>query len=260
MHWLKTISWLFSAQHHQLQKPQSPEAAPPTMASLPWCQKELALLLSAQQSGRPCYAQYQGSDVTMQSLILGFDVGSDQLVLDEFVPSPAAGVIDRQLIVRLGSATALLQLQVLVTGRMTFGAHGALAAKVICKTFNETPIQARPVVFSRQHAPAIDLLLPMNPLLRGQVLEISTDELLISAPASAKPSLYTRKGQCKIRFAEQFSLQCAVTIKSLRFVRKPSRHSIVHATFEGLTDEQSEQLAYFTRQLRSSGGQSPQAA
>lgn len=262
MHWLKISSWLLKARHHQsmLQEPQPLDLAQAVAPRLPWCQKELALLLSAQQSGRPCYAERRGSDLTMQSLILGFDVDSNQLLLDEFVPSPAAGVIDRQLTVHLASSTAVLQLQVLVTGRVRIGAHAALATTVLCKSFVDGPKSEPSVVFNRQQAPAIDLLLPMNPLLRGQVLELSSEKLLISAPVTDRPSLYTRNGQCRIRFAEQFSLQCAVKIKSLRFVRKPSRHSIVHASFEDLTKEQTEQLTYFTRQLRSSGGQNPQAA
>lgn len=261
MHWLKTISRLLSAQNHrrELHERQPLEFINPTGPTLTWCQKELVLLLTAQQSGRPCYGRCQGSDLTMQSVILGFDVANNQLMLDEFVPSPAAGVIDRLLTIRLASAAASLQLQVLVTGRITFGAHAALAATVICKSFERAREPEPAVFFTAQQSPSIDLLLPMNPILRGRVLELSTERLLISAPVTNKPSLYTRQGQCQIQFAKQFHLQCTVKINNLRLLRKPNRHSLVHATFADLTEEQTEQLGYFIRQLRSPG-QNPKAA
>lgn len=233
---------------------------PRPQAQLEWTPKEIGALLDAEKRSQLCYATCQEYNATLQSVILGFDLRGSQLLLDDFFPSPAAGVCDNKLTLSLPTVLGSLCLEVEIIERVTFSGGPALVAHISKKRVYPTGRPLARVAFCKDRAPAVELLLAMTPLMHGHVVNLSHSGLLMSCAVAQKPSLFTHHGACKIAFSEQFRLQANARVHHVSFHRKPFRHSLLRIEFYDLNTEQKDQLDAFIQQFEVTAEHSPQAA
>lgn len=225
-----------------------------------WAPEEIDALLDAARYSRLCYATCEQYNAPLQSVVLAFDMNENQLLLDEFFPSPATGLIDTNLTLTLSTPVGALYLEVKVTQRVTFAGGPALVARVYSKGVHPDIRQSARVAFAKGQAPAIELLLPMTPLMRGHVVDLSPNGLLMCCPSARRPNLFTHKGECKVMFDEHFRLRANVRIQHARFIRKPFRHSMLRVAFCNLPADQKEQLAAFLVEFESATAHRHRAA
>lgn len=263
MSWFKELKTrLLQAGKSQPERPSSRswllEARP--QPQLLWTTNEIGILLDAEKRSQLCYAISQEHNATLQSVILGFDLGGNQLLLDDFFPSPASGMGDNHLTLTLPTSLGALHLEVEIIERIRFGGDPALVARIHKKTLYPEGKGRSRIAFDKNQSPTIELLLAMTPLMHGHVLDLCQTGLLMSCAATQKPSIFTHHGTCKIVFTTHFCLSTKVRIRHLSFHRKPFRHSLLRVEFEHLDDEQKDQLAMFIRQFENTAEQSFHAA
>lgn len=218
---------------------------------LEWTPTELSILSHAAKHSCLCYGVCDEYNASLQSVILGVDVDENQLLLDEFFPSPAMGLIDANLTLSLNTPTGALYLGITIVRRVAFAGGPALVAHITAKSTHQTVIQTATVAFAKDQAPAIELLLPMTPMMCGHVVELSPTGLSMYCAATRRPSLFTHSGECKITFSEHFRLKANVRIQHVAFSRKPFRHSLLRITFCSLPADQKEQLQAFLMEFKS---------
>lgn len=221
---------------------------------LHWTPEEVDALLTAEKHSHFCYATCPGHSATMQSVVLGFDLSSEQILLDQFFPTPASGLTDQILTVTLPTTAGTLSLDIDIKEKIVFAGSAALVANIQRKSLHKDQHQLRQVVFDKKHAPAIELLLPMTPLMSGHIVNLSEHALLMSCPARERPNLFTHDGECKIVLNDQVTFKARVRIKQVHFNRKPFRHNMVRLIFRDLSADQLEQLREFITQLGAVNG------
>lgn len=237
---------------------ESPPLRPHDSAYRPqrlhWNPQEVDALLIAEKHSRLCYATCPGHSVTMQSVVLGFDLSNEQILLDQFFPTPASGLTDQILTVTLPTAAGILYLDVEIKEKIVFAGSAALVASIQRKSMHENRHPLRQVVFDKKHAPVIELLFPMTPQMSGHIVNLSEHTVLMSCPAREKLNLFTHDGECKIVLSDQIAFRTRVRIKQIHFNRKPFRHNMVRLAFRELSVDQLEQLRAFITQLGTVNG------
>lgn len=214
-----------------------------------WSEAEIEALTTAKRKTLFCYASSASLPNVLQSVVLGLDLNRNRILLDEFFPSPAAGVMERTLDLSVPTSDGFLHLEVEIVDKLVRSAHPSLVAKVLSKRFSHGRNAAAKLTFAEGRGPAIALLIPMVPLMRGHVIELSHEGLIASVPQAHRPTLHTRAGACSLFIDGGLEVKTKVQVRQLFFHRKPFRHSSVHLKFEQLQTEQREQLIAFIAQF-----------
>jgi hypothetical protein len=262
MNWLNILKAWFGKQHQpqylERQKYWTMELHP--KRPLEWNQDEIAALLTAEQGAHFCYVHELDDKPPLQSVVLGFDLSCQQILLDEFFPSPAPWLFDQVLTLSLPTRLGVLRLDVEIREKVTIAGSSALVANIIGKAIHQDRRLHPRVAFAKQYAPAIDVLLPMAALIKGHAINLSEAGLLMTSGLDHKPEIFTQMGECKITFTEQFTFVAKMRIKELHFHRKPFKHNSLRIVFTDLTAEQKDQLREFISRIHSLSHRSQQTA
>ena len=241
----QTVAGIEPPGAHSLSLENSPKT------HLDWSSQEIGALLAAEKSAHFCYASHPQYKSPLQSVILGFDLSNNHILLDEFFPCPASGLIDQILTLTLPTILGVLRLEMEISEKVILDGQAAFIAHIRNKAILQDRRQSSRVAFAKDQAPAIELLLPMSPLIHGQVIDLSDNGLLMAYPSPQKPDFFTHSGECKILFNEQFTFKALAKIKQVRFNRKPFRHNLLRISFCALEQEQKDQLQMFIHRYQS---------
>lgn len=225
---------------------RSPWQLSPQPNSPDWRPEEAAAILAYEHALQRCAASdHRGHH--WQTMVLGADLNAGQILLDEFFPAPPAEVLAGQvpITLQLVGRPGVLEVEVRLMKPQWVSGQRAYLATVLGKQFTDNRTQIPSVQFARNQAPQAQLLLPLTPLLKGHVTELSRGGFTMTVYAHAKPELLARIGDCQLRFSDQFLLKTTAQVKSLQFNRKPCCHLQVHGQFQQLSNEQRDNLKQF---------------
>lgn len=250
--WLRSLNKLWQAKNLK-QNPSLPKEGDLWHLSLQarapdWRSEEVAALLAYEHAHQRCVvSDHRGH--YWQTLILGADLNAGQLLLDEFFPAPPAEVLagHEPITLQLVGRPGTLELEVRLLKQQWVSGQCAYLASIVNKQFSESRNQTPSAKFVRSQAPQAQLLLPLIPLLKGHVTELSRRGFTMTVYTHAKPELTARSGDCQLRFSDQFLLKTTAQIKRLQFSRRPCCHLQVHAQFQQLSTEQQDNLGQFLR-------------
>lgn len=211
-----------------------------------WQDGEVAALMAYEHAHQRCAAtDHRGQ--YWQTLILGADLNAGHLLLDEFFPAPPAEILAGEvpITLQLVGQPGILEVEVRLTKPYWISGQRAFVGTVIGKQFSENRNLCPSVRFARGQAPQGQLLLPLSPLLKGHVTELSRGGFSMTVYTHAKPELLARIGDCQLRFSDRFLLKTSAQVKSMQFSRRPCCHLQVHGQFQQLSNEQSDNLKQF---------------
>ena len=236
---LKTItispSSLLPTQHWDL----------PTAPVLRWTAGETRVLLDAEQSKTICSISDHSRDTPMQTVVLGCDPSAHQVLLDDFFPRPLVSPVGGRFKLQLPMGQGLLLLQLVVRDEIRVAATPAYVAEVVDKMVVKDRRQNQRLQFSSASAPRIDLLVPFSPRLRGHLLDLSEGGFAMVYYGASKPKLFTRSGDCRIDFDQNFVLRTTVQVLQVRPRRKPFHHTVIRVRFSDLSSAERDRIAAF---------------
>lgn len=246
--WLnKWQSWF----HKPSQAVEPPAPAPDTRfwslnhQPLQWETAELDLLRDCERRTTLCTAIQESTGDHLQTLVLGFERDTGRILLDDFFPARQHPLPGQKLQLSMASRAGVLVLEVVLRDTLWIGQNPAYVAEVLNKKrLSDRRIHPR-VVFEGPGGPSVDLQLPLTPARRGQLLDLSARGCAITCFGPHRPQLYSRRGQCRIRFSEAFVMTADLQVTQVSFQRLPCRHTLFRARFQALPLAAQEQLMAF---------------
>lgn len=224
-----------------------------------WETTELDLLRDCERNTTLCSVTQDSTGVTLQTVILGFERDTQRILLDEFFPTSQSLLFGQKFQLSLPSRAGILVLQVVVRDCIRVARNPAYVVEVLDKKrLSDRRVHPR-LTFAGGGAPSVDLLLPLTPALRGQLLDLSAKGCAITCFGPQKPQLYSRKGQCRIRFSEAFVMTVDIHLIQVNFQRRPCRHTLFRARFQPLALSTQEQLLTFIHSYECLQGKHAQA-
>jgi hypothetical protein len=216
-----------------------------------WEVGELDLLRACERHTTRCTATQESTGDTLQTVVLGFESDTQRLLLDEFFPVHQLPLPGQKFQLSLASRTGILILEVIVRDSIWIARNPAYVVEILGKKRLSDRRALPRVVFAGRDAPNVDLLLPLTPALRGQLLDLSAKGCAINCFGPQKPQLYSRKGQCRIRFSDACVMTVDIQITQVSFQRQPCRHTLFRARFQPLPLATQEQLSAFMHSYES---------
>lgn len=226
-----------------------------------WQSEEIAMLLEHEHRRPTCLVYLRSQDSVYQTILLGFDLSSNHLLVDEFFPSPSVErLLQQPMRLRLRSTAGELDLTIVLQERISLQGGRAYMARVLAKELHTGQSKRLSIGFSQALAPSVQLLLPMGPTLKGTLLELSSERFVMRAYGPRKPVVNTPTGECTIYFNQHFTLNTRVTVKNVSFHRKPCCHTEIRAAFRALNEDQGNQLSSFIQSMHDNAHTHHQAA
>ena len=246
------VAW-FNRWQRWFGKPQGASGAAPDFWNLThsnplrWNLAETGILLQCERNNVFCSVVEEPTGESRQTVVLGFDLDTNQLLLDEFFPRPAHLVPGQRLQLNLPSTHGLLVLSVIMQDPILVTTTPAYVVEVMEKQLlRDRRVHPR-VEFAGSSAPKVEMLLPLTPSLRGQLVDLSASGFSMWSVGAHKPALFSRNGHCRIHFADQFVLSVDVRLQQVRFRRRPCHHTVFRARFCQLADAERDRLQAFIR-------------
>jgi len=256
--WLNKWQRWFRAPPPQIVPAPIPEPGVWSLRQQPlliWETAELDLLYNCERNNTLCSATEDASGETLQTVVLGFEHDTQRILLDEFFPAHhQRNFLGQKFQLCLPSRGGVLVLEVIVRDAIWIAQNPAYVVEILNKKrVSDRRIHPR-LTFSGPETPSVDLLLPLTPALRGQLLDLSSKGCAITCFGPQKPQIYSRKGQCRIRFSETFVMTADIQVTQVNFQRRPSRHTLFRARFQPLPLTTQEQLLTFIHSYESLTG------
>jgi hypothetical protein len=201
--------------------------------------------LDCEEKKTICSITDQVRDTPMQTVVLGCDPITHQVLLDDFFPRPPVSPVGGRFQLHLPMGRGLLLLQVVVRDEIGVAPTPAYIAEVVDKIVVKDRRLSQRLQFSGSSAPRIDLLVPFSPRLRGHLLDLSEDGFAMVYYGATKPKLFTRAGDCRIDFDERFVLRAKVQVQQVRSRRKPFHHTVIRIRFSELTAVDRDRISAF---------------
>jgi len=217
----------------------------PTSAPPSWSPAETRILAQCEHSKTICTITNSSHGTPLQTVVLGNDPATNQLLLDDFFPRPATSPVGDRFQLSLPMGKGLMLLQVVVREEMRAAPAPVYVAEVVDKTTVTDRRQSQRLCFSSAMAPRVDLLIPLSPRLRGHLLDLSEGGFAMVFYGAAKPKLFARAGDCRIEIDEDFVLRPKVLIQQVRTHRKPFPHTVIRLRFVDLAAADKDKLATF---------------
>lgn len=216
-----------------------------------WSRAEITALVMYQRRHTRCTVTSCTSERQWQTVILGFDLTNGEILLDEFFPAPPATVIagEQELSLILTAEQGLMELKLRIVRRIGTGRHASLLAKTHQHALHPCHRTGLSMEFARHLAPRIEFLVPMVPLIKGHISQLSPDGAVLDCYMAEKPKLVTFEGHCSINFDDRFQIDTSAKVHQVHFSRSPYRHCQIHLIFDGLTPEQRNQITAFLTTL-----------
>lgn len=221
---------------------------------LVWDSGELDLLRDCESHTTLCSATEETTGEVMQTVVLGFERGTQRVLLDEFFPARSRVLPGQKFQLSLPSRAGVLILEVIVRDSIWVARNPAYVAEILAKKhLRDRRVQSR-VAFAGTAAPKVDLLLPLTPAMRGQLVDLSPKGCAIACLSPQKPQLFSRRGQCRIHFSDTFVLAADIQVTQANFQRQPCRHTLFRARFLALPVAGQEQLLAFIHSYETLAG------
>ncbi len=216
-----------------------------TAAQPNWSPSETRILTQCEHSKTICTITNSSQDIPLQTVVLGSDPVTNQLLLDDFFPRPTTSPVGGRFQLSLPMGKGLMLLQVVVRKEMRAAPAPVYVAEVIEKATVTDRRQSQRLYFSSSMAPRVDLLIPLSPRMRGHLLDLSEGGFAMVFYGAAKPKLFARAGDCRIDIEEDFVLRPKVQILQVRTHRKPFHHTVIRLRFTDLAAADKDKLASF---------------
>ncbi len=215
--------------------------------SLNWQADEIDMVLSAEKNKILTTARPLNRLDIHQTIIVGVDLNSNSLLLDDFFPRLQQPTTGTQYTLTLISDEGALVLKIELDQKIPIHGGPCLLAKILEKQRISDRRQHPRTEFLTDHMPRVRMLAPMVGEIKGVVRNLSTGGLMILSHTRSKPLFYTPTAELTLEFDENYCVKSKVHIKSLKFIRKPHRHCLIGALFVGLSEEQKDQIDTFIR-------------
>lgn len=211
----------------------------------PWSSDEVSIALRCEQHKPMCTVRSLTDGDAYQTILLGLDLDNNLLLLDDFFPKIT--LIKRfapMQIILIGDA-GILALTIIPEESFELNSKPAMLVRITNKLcLSDRRIHQR-TSFQEHFSPKVTLLVPMSGELKGNLQNISCGGLMMRCHASNKLEFHASTGECLLEFNEAFTLNVRVKIKTVKFFRKPYRHSFIRLIFTDLNSHQQDQIQLF---------------
>lgn len=212
---------------------------------LDWSGDEAGILLRAERNKPFCHAKFVNTEEQFQTVLLGFDLKADQILIDEFFPVPKSSLLNTRFELTITAPEGLLVLEVTTKEKVYMDSQPSFVLSVLSKKrVNDRRLNPR-IQFTRNIAPKIELIIPMSGLIKGHLIDLSTEGLTMNFFGAQKPQLMSSSGECTLHFSDQVKLRVKMRIKQVSFSRKPCSHTMLRMLFRQTSDTQNDQLHAF---------------
>ncbi len=210
-----------------------------------WNNEETSILLEFEKIKPFCHTRFAGSDDKGQTVLLGFDLKMNQLLVDEFFPLPKPELLRRSFDLVMSAPQGILILHVEIKETVYLESQPALLLQILNKKIVQDRRLNPRVQFSRNTAPKLDLLVPLCGPLKGHLLDLSNTGLTMVVFGPNKPELISNTGECTLYLSEHIKIKARMRIKQINYNRSPSNHTTLRIMFTQPSDSQNDQLSAF---------------
>lgn len=215
---------------------------------LKWDSKEIDLLLQCEKYKSFCTAQFHNSTDAVQTVLLGLDLNSNSLLLDEFFPRSPLSRSHQTFTLTITTQSGILVIDAMIDETIYLRGGPALLCEVRSKRFSRDRRSNSRIQFPKDNAPSTKLVLPLLGQLTGTLIDLSPEGLMMQCYTEKKPTLYSQTGDCTVHISELFILCAKIRVKTVRYKRRPYCHSVVRAIFEELSQHQKDRISAFIQQ------------
>lgn len=224
----------------------------PLAPTLCWEAEQTEAIRKCEKQRTFCSVIDPANGDVMQTVILRFNQTTHQVLLDEFFPNPGFSPIGGRFQLNIPAENGLLALQIVVRRQADIENAPAYVAEVVEKS---STAQKRPIHWTRfkgMATPRVELLVPLTPMIAGQLLELSEDEFSMAFCGSDRPRFHARKGECRIYFSDHFVLHTRVQIQQALACRRPFHHTLLKVSFCEMKTTEKDRLLSFLQNFADS--------
>ncbi len=220
-----------------------------------WLPQEAELLLDQmdKQLGLQVYLATQ--DNARLSTLLGFDLCNGELFLDtiqysSYYELKAMCELDPTVKVVIELKQGAYIMEGKIAELQNRGRTYCVSVLIQRAIFSSCKRVQERVYFEKNYRPKVQLCPPWEPAVNGELVNLSPIACQIYLPGQdVRPKIKNRQAQFKVKFNDQFEMDCTSDVLQSKFLRQPCCHNILRLKFYGLNPPQQEQIKTFVHTL-----------
>ena len=195
------------------------------------------------------------NEKTLQSLIIGFDIRTDSLLLDSIYPNPVgliSEILDRKSMVvisipfHLNSKHCYYNISATISEIKNNSSGHIIAARIVTREISTSRTNHSRLSFNRKFRPRVELYDDSQRYFNGWLCDLGQDNCLIEFNgADARSSLQNKTVSLVVQFNPQFEIKIKGRVVSTKFYRKPSCHNQLRIQLFDITMDDQIQINTF---------------
>lgn len=210
-----------------------------------WSEGEARILLQWEREHRSVHAELENARHAFQTLIIGVDLASNQLLLDALFPAPpVAQMISEQpfwvtLPLAQGDFRLCVQARDLLPGR-------ELLVDIVATQFAARSAEVHELAFQDERSPRAQLRINSGQSLSGRVRTLTSRGATLALPISVvrEKAAPGTVAECAISFNDRFTVHCRA---SVTHTQRVNGSKLLHLEFVHLDHSNKAQLEAYMR-------------